>query len=68
MLLVDPPLNPRVEYRSDVEDREALKFEIEDVQREKLIVTVRAELVPPGALPRFEMKAQLVRKLYKRSC
>ena len=51
-----------------MEDREALKFEIEDVQREKLIVTVRAELVPPGAIPRFEMKAQLVRKLYKRSC
>jgi hypothetical protein len=50
-----------------VEDREALKFEIEDVQREKLIVIVRVELVPPGALLRFEMKAQLVSKLYKRS-
>ena len=65
--MVDPPLNPCVEYRSDVEDREALKFEIEDVQREKLIVIVRVELVPPGALLRFEMKAQLVSKLYKRS-
>jgi phenylacetate-CoA ligase len=50
-----------------VEDREALKFEIEDVQREKLIVTVRADFVPPGTLPRLEMKAQLVSKLYKRS-
>ena len=62
---VDPPLHLRVEYGSDVEDLEALKLEIEDVLRDKLIFTADVELVPPGTLPRFEMKAQLIRKLYE---
>ena len=62
---VDPPLHLRVEYGSDVEDLEALKREIEDVLRDKLIFASNVELVPPGTLPRFEMKAQLIRKLYE---
>jgi phenylacetate-CoA ligase len=64
---VDPPLHLRVEYGSDVEDLEALKLEIEDVLRDKLIFNANVELVPPGTLPRFEMKAQLIRKLYEQS-
>jgi phenylacetate-CoA ligase len=62
---VDPPLHLRVEYGSDVEDLAALKREIEETLREKLIFTAEVELVPPGTLPRFEMKAQLIRKLYE---
>jgi len=45
----------------------SLKAEIEDVLRRKLIVRIRVELVPPQALPRFEMKTQLIRKLYETS-
>jgi phenylacetate-CoA ligase len=62
---VDPPLHLRVEYGSDVEDLAALKREIEDVMRDKLIFTANVELVPPTTLPRYEMKAQLIRKAYE---
>ena len=47
------------------EDLAELKGEIEDVMRGKLIFTADVELVPPGTLPRFEMKAQLIRKAYE---
>lgn len=33
--------------------------------RDKLIFTSEVEIVPPGTLPRFEMKARLIRKLYE---
>jgi phenylacetate-CoA ligase len=33
--------------------------------RNKLIFTANVELVPPGTLPRYEMKAQLIRKAYE---
>ena len=62
---VDPPLHLKVEYGSDVEDLAALKREIEDVMRDKLIFTANVELVPPRTLPRYEMKAQLIRKAYE---
>lgn len=62
---VDPPLHLRVEYGTDVEDLVALKREIEELLRDKLIFTADVELVPPGTLPRFEMKAQLIRKVYE---
>ena len=64
---VEPPLLVEVEYGPDVNDLDALKAEIEDVLRRKLIVRIRVELVPPQALPRFEMKTQLIRKLYETS-
>jgi phenylacetate-CoA ligase len=35
--------------------------------RDKLIFTAHVELVPPGTLPRFEMKAQLIRKAYEQA-
>ncbi len=62
---VDPPLHLKVEYGSDVEDLAALKREIEEVMRDKFIFTANVELVPPATLPRFEMKAQLIRKAYE---
>ncbi len=43
---------------------DALKAKLEGLLREKLIVECDVELLPPGTLPRFEMKAQSVRKLY----
>ncbi len=64
---IDPPLHLKVEYGSDVEDLAALKREIEDVMRDKLIFTAKVELLPPGTLPRYEMKAQLIRKAYEQA-
>jgi phenylacetate-CoA ligase len=34
--------------------------------RDKLIFAANVELVPAGTLPRYEMKAQLIRKAYER--
>ena len=62
---VDPPLHLKVEYGSDVEDLAALKHEIEEAMHNKLIFTANVELLPPGTLPRYEMKAQLIRKAYE---
>ena len=62
---VDPPLHLKVEYGSDVEDLAALKHEIEEVMRDRLIFTANVELLPPETLPRYEMKAQLIRKAYE---
>ncbi|ABG04806.1 phenylacetate-CoA ligase [Rubrobacter xylanophilus DSM 9941] len=64
---VDPPLRLQVEYGPEATDLDALKVELEGLLREKLIVECEVELLPPGTLPRFEMKAQLVRKLYEES-
>lgn len=60
--LVHPPLQLRIEYSDSVaeSERERLKKEIEEVLRNKLIFTAEVNLVPPGTLPRFEMKAKLV--------
>lgn len=62
---VDPPLKVRVEYAPDVADLEGLKKEAEDIIRARLVVPASVELVPMGTLPRFEMKSQLVKKLYE---
>jgi hypothetical protein len=43
----------------------AAKFGVlEGLLRERLVVDCVVDLMPPGTLPRFEMKAQLIRKLY----
>jgi phenylacetate-CoA ligase len=60
---VDPPLRLQVEYGNA--DDPALKGELERMIRDRLIVPASVELVPPETLPRYEMKAQLVRKLYE---
>lgn len=62
---VDPPLQVQVEYGQEASDLGELKRELETLIRERLIVKAEVELVPPETLPRFEMKAQLIRKLYE---
>jgi phenylacetate-CoA ligase len=62
---VDPPMKIRVEYSKDVIDLPSLKHEIEDLLREKLVFKADVNLVPEGTLPRSEMKASLIRKLYE---
>jgi phenylacetate-CoA ligase len=62
---VEPPLRVQVEYGEEATDLESLKREIEQVIRDKLIVKAEVELVPPETLPRFEMKAQLIKRLYE---
>ena len=64
--VVRPPLRVQVEYGPDEEDLEGLRDEVERALREKLIVKASVDLVPPNALPRWEMKAQLVRRTRQR--
>jgi len=60
-----PPLHIKAEHAEDAGDLETLKQEIEVVLREKLIFRAHVDLVAPGALPRYEYKAKLVRALYE---
>lgn len=62
---VPPPLPVRVEYGDEASDLAALKKTVEERIKAKLIVPAAVELVPRGALPRFEMKAQLIKKLFE---
>ena len=62
---VDPPVRIQVEYAQGVEDLQGLKKDIEQALREKLVFRSDVELVPEGTLPRYEMKAKLIRKLYE---
>jgi phenylacetate-CoA ligase len=59
---VEPPLRVQVEYGANETDLASLKAEVEHTLREKLVFRAAVELVPPGALPRYEMKTQLVRR------
>jgi phenylacetate-CoA ligase len=61
---VVPPLRLQAEHGAGERDLDGLTAEVERRIRERLVVSARVELVPPGTLPRFEMKAELVRKLY----
>jgi phenylacetate-CoA ligase len=60
---VTPPL--RVVVEAGLSDSSALKYEIERKIKALLTVPAQVELVAPGTLPRFEMKAQLVKKVYE---
>lgn len=62
---VDPPLRIQAEHGDRAGDLDALRRELESLLREKLVVKTAVELVPAGRLPRFEMKAQLIRKRYE---
>ncbi|MBI4319602.1 MAG: AMP-binding protein [Chloroflexi bacterium] len=62
---VEPPLKVRVEHGPDVQDLAAVKKEVEETIRGQLVCPNSVELVPPGTLPRYEMKAQLIKKLYE---
>lgn len=48
-----------------VSDLDSLRRHIERTLHEKLVFKADAELVPQGSLPRFEAKAQLVKKRYE---
>jgi phenylacetate-CoA ligase len=62
---VEPPLRIQAEYGAEATELDQLKRELEAMIRDKLIVQADVELVPAGTLPRFEMKAQLLRHLYQ---
>jgi len=62
---VEPPLNIQVEYSPEEKDLDGLKRDLEATLRNKLVFRADVELVPDGTLPRFEMKAKLMRELYK---
>jgi phenylacetate-CoA ligase len=61
---VAPPLKVKVEY-SGTPDLDQLKREIEQKIKATLSVAAVVGLEPPGALPRYEMKGQLIRKAYE---
>jgi phenylacetate-CoA ligase len=42
-----------------------MKKELETALRDKLVFRADVELVPEETLPRFEMKAKLIRKIYE---
>lgn len=63
---VEPPLKIKVEYsKSFKKDLKELKREIEEEIRSKLVFKADVQLVPEGTLPRYEMKAKYVKKLYE---
>ena len=62
---VEPPLRLQIEAEGGRASCEKLKQDAEQLLRDKLIFTSRVEIVPVGTLPRFEMKARLVRKLWE---
>jgi phenylacetate-CoA ligase len=62
---VPPPLRVVAEVASSLSDPQSLKLEIEKKIKAVLSVSAAVELVPPGSLPRFEMKGQLIKKLYE---
>jgi phenylacetate-CoA ligase len=62
---VQPPVRIQVEYTAGVANLEGLKKEIEGALHDKLLFGPAVELVPEGSLPRYEMKAQLIKKLWE---
>ncbi len=62
---VKPPLKVLAEYGDDSLDLAGLQKKLEEKIRAVLTVPAAVELVPPGTLPKFEMKGQLVKKLYE---
>jgi phenylacetate-CoA ligase len=62
---VAPPLRVVAEYAGVLPDRTDLRTEIERKIKATLSIPVSVELVPPGALPRYEMKGQLIKKAYE---
>ena len=62
---IDPPLHVQIEHGPGVDDPAQLKRDAEELLRAKLVFTANVEVVAPGTLPRYEMKAQLIQKLYE---
>jgi phenylacetate-CoA ligase len=62
---VKPPLKVVAEVGDHAASTAELKKHIEQKIKAVLNIPNSVELVPAGTLPRFEMKGQLVRKLYQ---
>ncbi len=62
---VKPPMRVMVEHGEAAEDLAGLKRKLEEKIRAVLTVPSAVELVPAGTLPKFEMKGQLIKKLYE---
>jgi phenylacetate-CoA ligase len=62
---VEPPMRIMAEYGPEAADLPALKKKIEGLLKDRLSIPSVVELVPPETLPRYEMKGELVRKLYE---
>jgi phenylacetate-CoA ligase len=63
--VIDGPLPLRVEHGDGAVDVDAIRRRVTEELRARLVVATEVEMVPPGSLPRFEMKAKLSRKLYE---
>ena len=62
---VAPPLQVVAEHSEAVANLAELKLEIEKKIKATLTVAASVTLVPPGTLPRYEMKGQLVKRSYE---
>jgi phenylacetate-CoA ligase len=62
---VKPPLRVVAEYGNGTQDQAALQKKVEDKIKAVLSVSAIVQLVPSGTLPRFEMKGQLIKKLFE---
>jgi phenylacetate-CoA ligase len=62
---VKPPLKVVAEFGDPLLDLAQLRREVESKIKAVLSVPSAVELVPPGTLPRYEMKGRLVKKLYE---
>jgi phenylacetate-CoA ligase len=63
--VINGPLPLRVEHGYGATDVDAVRQKVAEELRARLIVATEIEMVAPGTLPRFEMKAKLIRKLYE---
>ncbi len=62
---VKPPLKVVAEFAETATDLVDLRAALERKIKAVLNVSSQVELVPAGTLPRFEMKGQLIKKLYE---
>jgi phenylacetate-CoA ligase len=63
--VVTPPVHIEAEFSKGESDLEELKNEIEVLLNSRLNFRAAVNLVPEGSLPRFEMKAQLIKKRWE---
>jgi phenylacetate-CoA ligase len=64
---VPPPLKVVAEFTDACSNPAELKSALERKIKSTLTVAAALKLVPPGTLPRYEMKGQLVKKAYETS-
>jgi phenylacetate-CoA ligase len=62
---VTPPVHIEAEFSRGASNLEELKKEIEAQLNSRLNFRAAVNLIPEGSLPRFEMKAQLIKKLWE---